>query len=61
MQANSVDDWTDAIFALWGDAERRRRLGENARQWVLTHHDWSMAARTAIAGLEQSVAGKAMR
>jgi glycosyltransferase involved in cell wall biosynthesis len=61
IQANSVDDWTAAVVGLWGDAERRRRLGDDAREWVLTHHDWSSAARTAIAGLEQSVAGRAMR
>jgi glycosyltransferase involved in cell wall biosynthesis len=47
-----ADAWVRKIPALWADAERRRRLGIQARQWVLRHHTWSATARRALAALE---------
>jgi polysaccharide biosynthesis protein PslH len=53
--ASGRKQWTQALLSLWSDPERRRRLGTEARQWVLTHHSWESAARIAVAGLERSV------
>jgi glycosyltransferase involved in cell wall biosynthesis len=46
--------WPGAIRELWADAERRRRLGDEARRWVLEHHTWQAAARDAVAGLSEA-------
>jgi glycosyltransferase involved in cell wall biosynthesis len=44
--------WVDAILDLWNDEARRRRLGQDAREWVIRNHSWAMAAEQALAGLE---------
>jgi glycosyltransferase involved in cell wall biosynthesis len=46
------DAWARALLGLWGDADRRRRLGEEARRWVLARHTWQAAARDAVQGLQ---------
>ena len=43
---------------LWADAARRERSGAAARAWVVEHHSWETAARTAAAGLEKSLRGE---
>jgi len=43
--------WVREISSLWSDQDRRRRLGEEARAWVLKHHTWATTAREAIRGL----------
>jgi glycosyltransferase involved in cell wall biosynthesis len=55
-RARTPDEWVTALVDLWSSAERRRVLGAAARSWVTTHHDWSAAARTAVAGVEASLA-----
>jgi glycosyltransferase involved in cell wall biosynthesis len=47
--------WVRELLSLWGNPERRQRLGSAARRWVLTHHTWANAARRAVTGLEQSL------
>jgi glycosyltransferase involved in cell wall biosynthesis len=47
--------WISAILDLWGDAQKRRRLGAAARDWVIRNHSWEMAAQQALAGLETCV------
>lgn len=54
ITARTPQEWTQALQELWNDAQRRRRLGQAARQWVLTHHTWEAAARAAVTGLEHS-------
>jgi len=44
--------WVHAILDLWGDQERRHRLGQEARDWVIRNHSWAIAAKQALAGLE---------
>ena len=56
VQARRPAEWVEAVRSLWSDPDRRRQLGANARQWVLDAHTWDAAARTAVAGLEQSLA-----
>lgn len=56
--AKSPDDWVRALSALWSDPVKRARAGEAARKWVVTHHSWDTAARTAAAGLEESLSAK---
>jgi glycosyltransferase involved in cell wall biosynthesis len=47
--------WARELAALWQDEPRRLQLGASARDWVLAHHTWEVAAREAAAGLEQSL------
>ena len=56
VQARRPAEWVEAVRSLWSNPDRRRQLGANARQWVLDAHTWDAAARTAVAGLEQSLA-----
>jgi glycosyltransferase involved in cell wall biosynthesis len=53
VQARQADEWVRKILNLWTDPERRQGLGHQARQWVLAHHTWEAAARTALRGLGQ--------
>ena len=50
--AKNESAWVRAILDLWGDEERRHRLGQEARDWVIQNHSWAMAAKQALAGLE---------
>lgn len=56
VQASSVDDWVGAMCDLWGAPAQRARLGLSARNWVMAHHTWEAAARTAVEGLRDSAA-----
>jgi len=47
--------WAKRLVALWKNPALRQHLGREARSWVLAHHSWLTAARSAIAGLELSV------
>ncbi len=49
--ARSAEDWAEALDGLWGDAERRRELGDQARRWVLEHHTWEAAANAVASKL----------
>jgi len=53
--ATSADSWTSTLGELWGDANRRRQLGTDARAWVLAHHTWTATAQDALAGLRASL------
>jgi glycosyltransferase involved in cell wall biosynthesis len=52
--------WARDLLSLWADADGRRRLGAEAREWVLKSHTWTAAARDAVAGLERC-RGEGMR
>jgi glycosyltransferase involved in cell wall biosynthesis len=54
--ANDPAEWVRALAALWADAAARRDLGRAARRWVVEHHTWDAAARTAEAGIRRSLA-----
>jgi glycosyltransferase involved in cell wall biosynthesis len=56
--AKSPAEWARGLSELWADAERRKRCGAAAREWVVEHHSWETAARTAAAGLEKSLRGE---
>jgi glycosyltransferase involved in cell wall biosynthesis len=45
-------DWARELARLWGDDSARRRLGADARRWVVRSHTWAAAARAAAAGLQ---------
>jgi glycosyltransferase involved in cell wall biosynthesis len=55
--ARSVDDWVRELLALWQNPAERTSLGAAARQWVMEHHTWEAAARTALAGLSEVAGG----
>lgn len=50
--AKNESAWVRAILDLWGDGERRHRLGQEARDWVIQNHSWAIAAKQALAGME---------
>ena len=52
--ARSAGDWVRGLGDLWADDARRARAGAAARRWVLAHHSWEAAARTAAEGLAAS-------
>jgi glycosyltransferase involved in cell wall biosynthesis len=54
LVARDPADWAGRLVGLWRDAAGRQRLGQEARTWVLAQHSWTAAARSALAGLEQS-------
>jgi glycosyltransferase involved in cell wall biosynthesis len=58
IEARGGRDWAVALLDLWRDEPRRRRLGAEARDWVLTHHSWDAAARLAEEALGRSFAGR---
>jgi len=45
-------EFADTMVDIWTNAERRARLGADARNWVLKHHTWLETAREAMAALE---------
>jgi glycosyltransferase involved in cell wall biosynthesis len=61
LRAASIPEWVKALTNLWTDAEHRRRLGEEARNWVVTHHTWQATAQSAVAGLESHTCEKPRR
>lgn len=56
LLAKSPDDWVRILGELWSDPAKLARAASPARQWVVRHHSWDTAARTASEGLEQSLA-----
>jgi glycosyltransferase involved in cell wall biosynthesis len=56
--ARTADEWVCGLSAFWTDAVKRTAAGEDARRWVIAHHSWGAAARTAIEGLEKARAGR---
>jgi glycosyltransferase involved in cell wall biosynthesis len=54
VTARTAAQWAETMQSLWSDENRRRRLGQAARSWVLTQHTWEAAARAASIGLRQS-------
>lgn len=52
--ARSAAEWVRELIALWNDPHRRRRLGTDARRWVVAHHSWDSAGEAALAGLEEA-------
>jgi len=52
VTARRAADWVREILDLWADPERRRRVGAEARQWVLQHHTWHSTAKAAVAALQ---------
>lgn len=53
--ANNVAEWIAEVRRLVRDQGARRAQGNAARRWVMSAHTWEAAARTAMAGLEDSV------
>jgi polysaccharide biosynthesis protein PslH len=51
MLASTPTELCDAVVRLWKDRERRIRLGEAARAWVVEHHSWERTAQEAVASL----------
>jgi polysaccharide biosynthesis protein PslH len=51
IRAKSAGEWAEAIFSLWRNKDRRKELGESARQWVLEHHSWRATAVQAMQGI----------
>ena len=43
--------WAEALIDLWRNPSAAQRLGDAARRWVMTHHDWTShaVAREAFA------------
>jgi glycosyltransferase involved in cell wall biosynthesis len=52
--ARSPEDWLNALGAFWTDPAKRAAAGSAARTWVVTHHSWDAAAKTAVEGLEKA-------
>ncbi|QDU18820.1 glycosyltransferase family 4 protein [Urbifossiella limnaea] len=48
-------EWAEGLAGLWADAAKRASAGAAARAWVVAHHSWETAARTAEAGLKEAV------
>ena len=53
--ARTPEDWARAIGELWDNAAKRTACGDAVRRWVMTHHSWSAAARTAADGLAHAL------
>jgi glycosyltransferase involved in cell wall biosynthesis len=49
--ANGAGAFAAALVDMWANSAKRAKLGTDARTWVLEHHTWTAAARTALAGL----------
>lgn len=56
--ARTPEQWAAGLRELWADPVRRATTGAATREWVLRHHSWQAAARTAQTGLERSLAGR---
>ncbi len=55
MQANAPDAWVDHLNMLWNDPDKRMKLGQVAREWVVKAHTWDAVAKTAIEGITASL------
>jgi sugar transferase (PEP-CTERM/EpsH1 system associated) len=56
LAASAPHEWADAVTGLLADAEQRRRLGEAARRYVVSHHRWEqcLAPLGALMGLDST-------
>jgi glycosyltransferase involved in cell wall biosynthesis len=61
VTARTPRQWVEHLVRLWSDESLRQRLGQRAREWVLAHHTWHAAARTAQAGLRRSLEDRCRR
>ncbi len=52
--AGGARDWATALGGLWADPSARQVFGAAARAWVIAHHTWDSAARSAEAGLRRA-------
>jgi glycosyltransferase involved in cell wall biosynthesis len=57
LRARDPGQWRDGLLALWARDDLRRRLGAEARRWVLERHSWAAAARNAARGLQGAGTG----
>lgn len=44
--ADALSDFADQVLRLLGDPAEAQRLGDNARRYVETHHNWGRIARS---------------
>jgi glycosyltransferase involved in cell wall biosynthesis len=59
-QARTAHDWITTVSALWQNTEKRRDLGQRARDWVVHEHTWAAAGRLALESIERSLAAYAL-
>jgi glycosyltransferase involved in cell wall biosynthesis len=52
--ADTAEQFSSALQALWRDPGRAASLGADARTWVTTHHTWQSAAETALRALREA-------
>ncbi len=50
VRAGGESAWVRGILDLWRDPERRHRIGQEARDWVIQNHSWATAAQRALDG-----------
>jgi glycosyltransferase involved in cell wall biosynthesis len=53
LAVSAAQEWVDALARLWSNPVERRKLGIDAREWVLREHSWRRTASDAIASLTQ--------
>jgi len=46
--AQRVNQWAEAVRRVWTDDLHRQDLGQRARAWVETNHNWSAAAKQLV-------------
>jgi glycosyltransferase involved in cell wall biosynthesis len=61
LLARRPAQWATHLLSIWNNPAVGRELGAKARRWVLDHHSWQAAGRTAAAGLDQSLRDRSMR
>lgn len=45
-RADTPEEWTQSLLALWNDAARRTALGDAGRRYVETHHSWDQCLKS---------------
>jgi glycosyltransferase involved in cell wall biosynthesis len=58
-RATQPAEWVKALGELWDQPDERRRVGTDARAWVLAHHTWAATAAEAVIGLKDSLSRRA--
>jgi sugar transferase (PEP-CTERM/EpsH1 system associated) len=53
VQAHEEREWVDAILRLWGDSAERRRLGVEARSYVVERHSWDRCLAPLAAWVQE--------
>ena len=48
FEKGNIDDLADQLELLMNDAELRRRMGRNAREWVITNRTWERAGAQVV-------------